>query len=228
MKKTCCILILVIAIFFIFNLKNAQASKLEWHKVVFHISWEHDNAPMTYIDTLIGAEIIAPILEKYQSQIDIFFLERKCERKNFGHIFTFYFFSKRKNAKKIFEEVFDDLIIKKLERKKIITKIRYRGTGKTQTNALSNPAWDRYARQSWPYQMQGISGGWITSILEINKDFDKYNEGKRNLLVCYQEIENQLKKSWYLHQRDAIFNSAEQLFDSTPGRHYHHNYSHHN
>ena len=219
MKKTCCILILVIAIFFIFNLKNAQASKLEWHKVVFHISWEHDNAPMTYIDTLIGAEIIAPILEKYQSQIDIFFLERKCERKNFGHIFTFYFFSKRKNAKKIFEEVFDDLIIKKLERKKIITKIRYRGTGKTQISALSSATWDRYARQAWPYQMQGISGGWITSILEINKTINKYNGREKNLLNHYQETENQLKKSWYLYQRDAILITADQLFNSTPEQH---------
>ena len=72
-----------------------------WWYARFFIERPADEPPRWYIGTLIGGEVIAPVFDRHYQDILIWRVHRRAANDDYGHVFSFIFYSSAVGAQRI-------------------------------------------------------------------------------------------------------------------------------
>jgi len=208
------LLILALALIFMFFAKISEASSPEWYKIKFSINQR--NSSTNYLDPLIAKEVIIPVLKNYDSKIDFFFFERLRGLGN-KHCFMFYFFSKKKYAHRIFHMINDNKVIQELKERKLI-ELYFAGTAIMDITGISGLRGDSYAKTYWAHQMYALSNFWLVAICQISKSYNFRARNLEDLINQYKQINQDLYRSWHQSGLRTLIETSDNLFDNSHER----------
>jgi len=204
------LLILALALIFMFFAKISEASSPEWYKIKFSI--RQINTSVNHFDPLIAKEIIAPVLKIYDSKIDFFFFEHLYELEN-KHCFVFYFFSKKKYAHRIFHTINNNKIMKELEEKRLV-ELSFIGTAITNVTEINGLRGNGYARTYWAHQMYALSNFWLIAVCQISESYNFRPHSLGDLINHYKQINQDLYRSWYQDGSKTLIELSDNLFNN--------------
>ena len=195
-----------------------------WWYVRFRLNWPRDQKPDWYLDTLIAHQIIAPVLERYDGQIELWRFHRRAARDSNGHQFSFIFYAPVQTAADIYSDLQADELLEEMVSKRIITKVIYDDLSRTNRTGIadaSDPAWSPAVQYSWPHYIMGASRMWLGLIGETAEGTDIENSPAtiEEMQIFYSEVNESITEVWrnkgrhaYLHHLNALFGYEPLLF----------------
>ena len=192
-----------------------------WRYVRFRLNWPEDEDPAWYWDTLIAHRIVAPVLERYDSQIQLWRFHRRAARDGGGHTFSFIFYSSVKSAAGIYADLQADDLLEKIVSAGVITKVGYDDLSRTTRPGIadtSDPSWPPVVKKTWPYFIMGASRMWLNIIVETA---DETADGKppatiEEMRVFYSGVNDSINEVWKKNGRHAFLHHLNALFGYEP------------
>lgn len=199
------------------NIKPEPEIAEGWWYVRYRIKWPEGKEPAWHIDLLLANVLIAPVLDRFSNEINLWRFHRRAARDNEGHQFSFTFYSSAAIAEQIFTFMKADSLITKLKRTGTVIRDIYDDTRRIAAPYIedtSDCTWNPLIRKSWPYYIMGVCRMWLSLIGEIAGDTkdQKKSTGVRNLITRYREVDESVKTLWreqgchsMLHHLNAVF-----------------------
>ena len=191
--------------------------QLAWWYVAFRRDWE-EPVPWHY-DVYIAYRVIKPVLDDFNSQLKLWRFHRRAAPDPGGHRFTFYFYSSRETAAKIYEKInSDSKIVAQLENTMSfkVSKQDINNNNVTDINATSDKSWSPEIQVAWPDFAMGISKTWLSLIesVIVNNGLDGLNtdaELETQLVLC-KAINERIDSLWENQGGHAFFHHLNALF----------------
>ena len=73
------------------QITKIDGQAINWWYVRFRLVWPDEEEPDWSLDALIAHQIVAPVLEQYDDQIQLWRFHRRAARDSSGHQFSFIF-----------------------------------------------------------------------------------------------------------------------------------------
>ena len=195
-----------------------------WWYVRFRLNWPENEKPEWYLDTLIAHRIIAPVLERYDGQIELWRFHRRAARDSSGHQFSFIFYASEHTAADIYSDLQADGLLEELVAETIITSVIYDDlsrANRTDIADTSDPAWSPAVQYSWPYYIMGASRMWLGLIGETVESTEVKNSLAtiEEMQIFYSGVNESITEVWrnkgrhaFLHHLNALFGYEPLLF----------------
>lgn len=195
-----------------------------WWYVRCRLNWPEDQKPDWYLDTLIAHQIIAPVLERYDGQIQLWRFHRRAARDSSGHQFSFILYASVQTATDIYSDLQADALLEELVSERIITKVIYDDLSRTNRTGIadtSDPAWSPAVQNTWPHYIKGVSRMWLGLIGEIAESTEIENspETIEEMQIFYSGVNESITEVWrnkgrhaFLHHLNALFGYEPLLF----------------
>ena len=173
-----------------------------WHEVRFRISFPKDkdsHSPRWYMDAMLANEVIRPLLNKHRKNIDLWRFHRRSGP-NFGHVFSFFFYSSAHTAADIHQAAKHNLLVKELQQKKEVTWLGLDDLGENKKPFIkdtSDANWSLIIQKHWPSYIMGVSQMWLDLVHEINDDQKTIKDKHQR----YQKVHNTISKVWQVEAR---------------------------
>jgi len=195
-----------------------QLSEIEgsyWWRIQFLMPWPNDGEVEWPVDLLLAHAVVSPVLVNHSNKITYWRFHRRAARDTAGHKFSFIFYSDPTNAKTIFDEINQNMILKELLNMKIVKKILTDNTQNPKSPHIadtSDPHWSVEIQNSWPPYIMGVSSLWLGLIAEEMKDSPKSYSDFNALLNEYRRANEAISEKWrkegqhaFIHHLSAIF-----------------------
>jgi len=190
-----------------------------WWYVKYKIHWDEDTEPELYIDLLLADAVIEPILNAHRDFIAYWRFHRRA---NFdddaGHQFSFIFYSDKKTAQSIYQEINHNEITRKMLEMNILQKIHTDDPGNntlSAINATSDRNWPDILQNAWPAYIMGVSTTWLQLINQEIRD-EKPNNDINDLLDRYKQANVTISKLWYEQGQHAFLHHLNAIFGYEP------------
>ncbi len=191
-----------------------------WWYARYAILWPEGSEPYWYVDLFLAREAIAPVLEKYGSEIRLWRFHRRAARDKAGHQFSFIIYCRPEAALKIFQELSSQPLLKELQQMGFLVDQSYDATQEIRRPGIedtSDPSWSTATKRAWPYFIMGVSRMWLEAIDHIYREHLTRNRPSTlaERLLLYERVEERLRRLWQeegghavLHHQNAIFGYA--------------------
>jgi hypothetical protein len=197
-----------------------------WHEVTFRIKMLCDNHEYKRINRLdspihsmIANEIIAPLIDKFQRDMQVWRFHRTFKPGKEFHPFRFKFYTSDGVEQKITQCVQATALYQELKGLGLL----YLKPGEDVTcEKLSkeisvkddnDPNWSEEMKEIWPYYIHGVSRAWLKIIQVItNKEKDLPRTSFREEIGFYERVNSDIECEWVkwghhamLHHLNAVF-----------------------
>lgn len=189
-----------------------------WWYVRFKMDWPEDSdEPAWFMDVLLAHRVVAPVLERYRSDIALWRFHRRAVRDGGGHQFSFIFYSNRKTAKGVCGDVRGDRLLGELKASGRIARDLYddaASISRPHIEDTSDSRWSPPVQKSWPLFIMGVSEMWLGLIAEIARSAPDGGENGLSdaILEYYRSVNERVEALWrqecghaLLHHLNAIF-----------------------
>ena len=187
----------------------------DWWHIDFIMQWDREDAPDTFLDTLIADQICAPALASVGGHIRLWRFHRRFPPDDIGHRLSLRVFTDEETARRLFEDVRSSSVLQWLESDDWVDSVylarRERPEG-PPIAASSDPQWPPAIQASWPWFIMGVSQAWLALIKQVSAEEPFEGTSKWSLLSHYQSVDESIDAQWrafgqhaYLHHLNAIF-----------------------
>ena len=192
-----------------------------WWWARFHMLWPPDEATSWHVDLILAHQIVLPVLQRHQDEIDLWRFHRRAARDEHGHRFSFLFYASPATAFDIFHALMNDPLLDRLKYSGLILEEVYDDPGviaKPNIEDTSDSRWPDVVRRNWPYYIMGVSRMWINMVAEIAA---RQSDGDHlatipELVAFYQNVNLSLSEMWREDGRHAFLHHLNALFGYEP------------
>ncbi len=118
-----------------------------WWYARFFIDRPDGESPQWHIDTLLAGEVVAPVFEHHYRDILIWRFHRRAADDDYGHVFSFIFYSTAEGAQRVYNELGAHPVLAQLRRDGQVTRVAVRRPGRDHATGHRR------------YQRQGLVAG---------------------------------------------------------------------
>jgi hypothetical protein len=186
-----------------------------WWYARFRIASEKDNPPLWHIDTLIAGEIIAPVFERNFKDIYIWRVHRRAAADDYGHVFSFIFYSTPQGAQRIYADISANAVLTDLQANGLVTGIDFdnlAGNTRPDIEDTSDANWPVSIQQTWPALIMGASRMWLDLVGQLSAT----HAGEENLIHRYELVEQDITRLWAQQGQHAVLHHLSALFAYQP------------
>jgi hypothetical protein len=209
---------------------DASLTEKGWWQAAFRIksakeTEEAEAEPLWHVDVFLAHSVIAPVLEKFSSDIRPWRFHRRAVSDATGHQFRFIFYSSSQVAGDVLREIAASSLLEKARMAGFIIDETYDDPTKSSKPAISDTSddnWSIITQKAWPYYIMGASQTWLTMIDDIIKDNPPPPETTKSiddLIDYYGEVNEVVNTLWrdeaqhaFLHHLNAIFGYEPLLY----------------
>jgi hypothetical protein len=188
-----------------------------WRYARFRMKWPQNTEPSWHIDLLIAHRLLLPVIKQYKNNIDLWRFHRRAARDKEGHQFSLTFYSSQKTAKKIFNDLRSDTLLKSMKQAGLIVQDIYEDHEKIialNIEDTSDGHWSPPLRKAWPFFIMGVCQMWLSLIVEISEGIPERQKvsSVNKMLKVYHQVNTIINSLWQdegshamLHHLNAIF-----------------------
>ena len=187
-----------------------------WWYARFHIDWPEGEPVNWYMGTLIGGEVIAPLLDEYAQEILVWRIHRRAGRDGAGHRFSFIFYSTPQNAQRIYGAIQNHPVTKDLLQSGSLVEV-----GVDDVNIIKRPGiedtsdtgWPLSVQKSWPALIMGASRMW----LELVTDFSSRSKNSAgDIEERYKRVQADVTDIWQEQGQHAVLHHLNAVYAYQP------------
>ncbi len=195
---------------------QVEAEQQGWWQLRFQLVWP-EGEPLEFSrHALIAEQILAPIINKYDSTIGLWRFHRRANRDSAGHQFSFIFYTDASTAAEMNLQVLDNPLTKWLKQRALIESVHFvavSGQNPSRLEQTSDQHWPLAIQRSWPYFIMGVSQTWLVLVQELSAQQKLSGEiGYSELLNHYKEVNQSLTGLWKVHGQHAYLHHLNAIF----------------
>ncbi|MGB7933463.1 MAG: hypothetical protein WCH04_14770 [Gammaproteobacteria bacterium] len=186
-----------------------------WWYARFFIERPAGEPPRWYIGTLIGGEIIAPVFERHNQDILIWRVHRRAANDDYGHVFSFIFYSTAAGAQSIYADLEKSPVLQRLRQEGRVTKVGFDNTSRISRPRIEDTSdrhWSLSVQQTWPALAMGASRMWLDLVGEVA---DKHAD-EQDLEQRYMEVQQEVNDIWAKQGQHAVLHHLSGIFAYQP------------
>jgi hypothetical protein len=188
-----------------------------WWYARFRMRWDKGTAPLWHVDLLLAHRVAAPLLHTYRNEIALWRFHRRAARDSEGHQFSITFYSTPATAKKMFDTLRSDIVVRRMKRAGIVIQDIYDECNRISAPRIEDTSdgnWPPQIRKSWPFFIMGVCQMWLSLITEeaANMSHPPKSSSLPKLMQFYERVNETIKTLWreqgshsLLHHLNAIF-----------------------
>jgi len=196
-----------------------EPSKHFWWYARFRMDWPAGHSPEWATDLLLADGVVEPVLASHRSDIPLWRFHRCALRDNSGHQFSFIFFTNRKTAGQVFEQLRASRVLHELQKNGMVRKFlvdNVNGARPTAISATSDKNWSKPLQQAWPHYIMGVSAMWLSLINQVAAKSAFTGDGGTDLIAEYRKINEKITLIWRNEAEHALFHHLNALFGYEP------------
>jgi len=186
-----------------------------WWYARFFIERPAGEPPRWYIGTLIGGEVIAPVFDRHYRDILIWRVHRRAGNDDYGHVFSFIFYSTAAGAQRIYAELGRNPVLQRLREEGRVTKVGFDDTSRITRPRIEDTSdrhWSLSVQQTWPALAMGASRMWLDLVGEVA---DKHAD-EQDLEQRYIEVQQDVNDIWAKQGQHAVLHHISGIFAYQP------------
>lgn len=186
-----------------------------WWYARFHIDRPEGGEISWYMGTLIGAEVIAPIFDAYYQDVYIWRIHRRAGNDDYGHVFSFIFYSSPQGAQRIFNAIENNAVVKSELESGRLTRVTVDDVTKiTRPNIedTSDDNWPMAVQKTWPAMIMGASRMW----LDLVSDLAARESSTGGLEAKYRKVQDDMTRIWSEQGQHAILHHLNAIYAYQP------------
>jgi hypothetical protein len=186
-----------------------------WWYARFFIARPAGEAPRWYIGTLIGGEVVAPVFDRHYKDILIWRVHRRAGNDDYGHVFSFIFYSTAAGAQRIYAELDKSPVLHRLRQEGKVTKVAFDDTSRITRPRIEDTSdrhWPMSVQQTWPAFAMGVSRMWLDLVGEIA---DKH-ANEQDLEQRYIDVQQEISGIWAVQGQHAFLHHLSAIFAYQP------------
>ena len=186
-----------------------------WWYVHFSIARADDEAPRWHIDSLLGGEVIAPMFERNYEDILIWRVHRRAVDDDYGHMFSFIFYSTAAGAQRIYADLENNPVLRRLRQQGTVTGVSYDDPGVITRPGIedtSDAMWPPVVQQTWPAFAMGASRMWLDLVGVIADT----HADEPDLEQRYLSVQREIDEIWATQGQHAMLHHLSALFGYQP------------
>jgi len=192
-----------------------------WWSVRFFMDWPEETEPSWFLGPLLAHKIVAPTLNRYQDDIQLWRFHRRAANDESGHRFTFYFYSTPGTAAQIIGSIRYNDLLNRLTAAGDILSTEYSDpqvNNSPKVEDTSDTKWSPALQKAWPYFIMGSSQMWLDlidkTVAQQSLDVDKATLAQ--ILELYREVDAQIINVWQNEGRHAFLHHLNAIFEYKP------------
>jgi hypothetical protein len=193
----------------------AKNTDKAWYAARFSLNWEAGEEPKWYLGTLLGGEVINPLLAQAAQQLTYWRVHRRAVRDQTGHVFSFIFYSSEASAADIYQQLQSNKLLVLLQHQQELLKVSYDPLTTDLHRVIadtSDPVWPAEVRASWPLFMMGASQMWLAQIEMIKQETPE----EQGVALRYKRIQEQVTELWQQQGQHALMHHLSALYAYQP------------
>lgn len=192
-----------------------------WWFARVRMDWPEGEAPRWPMDLLLAHRVVAPILEKREKDILLWRFHRRAVRDQWGHQFSFIFYSTPQTAQRVFHAMKTDETLTELKAAGLVLSDDYDDTAhivKPNPQDTSDKHWSPTLQECWPYFIMGASRMWLALIEDAARarPFPPESASPRELEAYYSGINDAVEDVWRKEGRHAFLHHLNAIFGYEP------------
>jgi hypothetical protein len=194
---------------------GAPADGTGWWYARFFIERPTGEAPRWYIGTLLGGEVVAPVFDRHHQDILIWRVHRRAGNDDYGHVFSFIFYSTAAGAQRIYDELDKNSVLHSLRQEGRVTRVVFDDTSRITRPRIEDTSdrhWPLSVQQTWPALAMGASRMWLDLVGEIA---DKHAD-EQNLEQRYKDVQEEINAIWAKEGQHAVLHHLSAIFAYQP------------
>jgi hypothetical protein len=186
-----------------------------WWYARFFIERPAGEPPRWYIGTLLGGEVVAPVFEQHYQDILIWRVHRRAGNDEYGHVFSFIFYSTAAGAQRIYADLEKNPVLQRLVQEGRVTRVGFDDTSsisRPRIEDTSDRNWPLSVQQTWPALAMGASRMWLDLVGEVaGKHTDEQDMEQR-----YIEVQQEVNAIWAKQGQHAVLHHLSAIFAYQP------------
>jgi hypothetical protein len=186
-----------------------------WWYARFFIERPADEPPRWYIGTLIGGEIIAPVFERHFQDILIWRVHRRAGNDDYGHVFSFIFYSTATGAQRIYAELEQSPVLHRLRQEGKVTRVSFDDTStitRPRIEDTSDRHWTLPVQKTWPALAMGASRMWLDLVGEVAAE----HTDEQDIEQRYIKVQEEVNTIWAQQGQHAVLHHLSGIFAYQP------------
>ncbi len=186
-----------------------------WWYARFRVAWPEGEKPDWSIGTLVAGEIIAPVINKYRQDIELWRFHRRAARDGYDHVFSFIFYSSAETASLIYQNIDSNEQLLQLKSEQVIIWTGFDNTTtnkRSEVSATSDPSWPEEIKKTWPVFIMGASQMW----LDLVKHYSRQLDADMEPIQRYRIIQQKVNEVWQDNGRHAWLHHLNGLYAYQP------------
>jgi hypothetical protein len=190
-----------------------------WWRAQYRLNWPQNSDPDWYLDLYIASQIVAPVLDRYRSEIVLWRFHRRAVRDQAGHQFSFIFYSTAVTAGRIYADLQSNPNVQQLKSEGKLLDASYADPARNTQPRIedgSDSSWSPSIQKSWPYFIMGVSQTWLQLISEIADQASAKSPGASRDPEFYRQVQTAITDLWQTEGRHAFLHHLNALFGYEP------------
>ncbi len=192
-----------------------------WWYARFRVNWPPNTDPVWYMDLYLAHQVILPLLQAYQNDIQLWRFHRRAARDGAGRQFSFIFYTSPRTARNIFQTLQLDPMVGDMKLAGVIDDVVCDDPARlTRPNIedTSDKNWPVSIQKAWPYYIMGVSRMWLDLIAQIADDNMKSDSpaSVKEIEAFYKQVNETMTDLWQKQGRHAFMHHLNALFEYKP------------
>jgi hypothetical protein len=192
-----------------------------WWYARFRINWPPETDPIWYMDLYLAHQVVLPLLQAHQNDIQLWRFHRRSARDGAGRQFSFIFYASPRTARNIFQTLQSDPMVSDMKSTGVIDDVVCDDPAKlTRPNIedTSDKNWPVSIQKTWPYYIMGVSQMWLNLIAQVADDDMKSDSPSsiKEIEAFYKQVEETMTDLWQKQGRHAFMHHLNALFGYKP------------
>jgi hypothetical protein len=192
-----------------------------WWYARFRINWPPETDAIWYMDLYLAHQVILPLLQAHQSDIQLWRFHRRSARDGAGRQFSFIFYASPQTARNIFQTLQTDPMVSDMKSTGVIDDVVCDDPAKLirpNIEDTSDKNWPVSIQKTWPYYIMGVSQMWLNLIAQVADDNMKSGSPSsiKEIETFYKQVDETMTDLWQKQGRHAFMHHLNALFGYKP------------
>ena len=186
-----------------------------WWYARFRITRPEGEPPRWHIGTLLAGEVIAPVFETHYQDILIWRVHRRAGDDDYGHVFSFIFYSTPDGAQRIYNDIAVNPVLVRLRQEDKVSWVGFDDVheiSRPDIKDTSDSNWSLPVQKTWPALIMGASRMWLDLVGELAAA----HADEDDLEVRYEIVQQELNNIWAYQGQHAMLHHLSAIFAYEP------------
>jgi hypothetical protein len=186
-----------------------------WWYARFRIARSDGEPPRWHIGTLLAGEVIAPVFDTHYRDIRIWRVHRRAGNDDYGHVFSFIFYSTPAGAQRIYNDMTGNPVLARLQQDNTVSWVGFDDVheiSKPDIEDTSDSGWPLLVQKTWPALAMGASRMWLDLVGELAVA----HTDEIDLEQRYEIVQQELNVIWASQGQHAMLHHLSGIFAYEP------------